>query len=185
VRGQSGRANREELERRRVEAQRLRIRGLTYTQIARELAVDVATIRRDFEAIRMANRERLHALTPQDLAAQCEETYNELERRLWAEYESAPENSRHRLNALDLLRLTVNDRVRCLRDCGLIGESDATLRRADGRPGYELDFQLSADERAFLAEQLIQRALVRELPGPVPEPDDNVELFLNAPERGS
>jgi hypothetical protein len=162
----SDRMTKYEIENRRKQAYKLRMRGISLPNIAKLLKVSVGTVHRDLAAIAEANREALKGFTPDDFLAEDKAFYDELIELGYQEYLNSKTNTPQRFRALDFLRITRNDRRQAHIDCGLLNENI----KIDHKVTYDLPWDEATQK--IIAEELVKRSLDTALLEPIP--DENI-----------
>lgn len=151
-----------ELAERRESVQRLRLNGLNYKSISQVLGISVDTVARDLRSIAEENTKRLDNFNQNEEIAKALETLNEVERKAWESFISAPRNSNLRLKSLDLVRNVVSDKLKALQDCGLIKKED---KRVEISHKFELPWNDEVKEQVALA--LLNTTMTTRLAEPV------------------
>lgn len=154
-----------EVNERRIQVQRYRLRGMTYAQIAELLDVSVMTIRRDLEAIREENKEKVDSLQKNEFIGESLSVFDNLQDRAWAEYTAEGTTPQIRLKALDLIRVIQGDKTKVLTDCGLIHKEE---NNKDKKVEVEHKIALPWDEqtKSDVAKALLETALNTDLEEP-------------------
>ena len=160
--------NRYDLDDRRREVEKLRLRGLSATAISKLLNVSQKTIYRDLEVIRETNLSLVSVTEKDEHLANALTRYREVEERAWAEYHSAPEGTPVRIKALDLIRVTQSDKIKALRDTGFI---QTQAQQVEVRVEHKLEEVWSPELQAEVAQAMLDRALTPQLAEPIPESD--------------
>ena len=115
-----GKVSRDEIDDRRRKVLRLRMRGLGYRTIAKLVGVGHMTVKRDLEAIKEENREKVGKLTKVDHVSEALTAYQEVELRAWQDYHEAKAGSKERQAFLREVRDSRRDQTKLLTDLGLI-----------------------------------------------------------------
>lgn len=153
-----------EIQERRTKVQRLRLRGLSAGSIAKLLGITPITVKRDLEAIQRVNVAQIDEFQQNQFVGESLVVFNEIMERGWSEYSSVPEGHPMRIKSLDLIRTTQNDKLRVLQETGMVRREPAILE-------HRLSFDLPWDEEVkhAVAEALLHRRLVPQLPEPTPD----------------
>lgn len=166
-------SSQEEMYERRQMVLRLRLKGKTFREIAKELGVGTMTVRRDLQTIKEQTSSRVTQLERDQALGESLQTYELIHQEAWTQYYKSPEASESRVRFLNLIRAAENDRVKVLMDVGLIG-----------REAVKVEHKHKADEvLAGLtkdAQQLIAMALLKAQLRPPGEPV--LESMLDQPE---
>jgi len=125
-------ASKEEIEDRRKQVARLRLRGLGYRSIAKILNVGHMTIKRDLEAIREENKRRVSGFEHAQMIGESLSVFEEVELRAWQDYHDADKGSVQRRQFLDVIQNARNNQIKLLTDIGLVSKEphkvDVTVR---------------------------------------------------------
>lgn len=153
-----------EIDGRRRQVQKLRMRGMTVETISKLLKVSVGTVQRDLDAIAEENRKQLEGFTPEDYLAEDSAFYDDLLELGFQEFLAAKAGTPHRLRALDFLKNTRSERRQAYKDCGLIQDQSINVN-------HEIEYKLPWDTETqrMIAETLLQRSLTA--PSIEPQPD--------------
>lgn len=156
-----------EIEQRRKQVRKLRLRGLSISNIAKLLTVSVGTIQRDLDAIVEESRKELANFTPNDYLAEDKAFYDELIELGYSEFMSAKPNTPQRIRALEFLRQARGDRRQAYKDCGLIQNQDVNVQ-------HEVVYNLpwNDDVQKVIAVELLKRSL--SAPPQEPQLDTNI-----------
>src|SRR5574343_520982 len=153
-----------EIDGRRRQVQKLRMRGMTVETISKLLKVSVGTVQRALDAISDENRKALDGFTPEDYLAEDSAFYDDLLELGFQEFLAAKAGTPHRLRALDFLKKARSERRQAYKDCGLIQDQAINVN-------HEVEYKLPWDEETQkqIAEALLRRSLTA--PSIEPEPD--------------
>jgi len=165
-----------ELMSRRRKVQGLRLRGLSYQEIAHELSITDEQAKSDLEYLRKASRDAIDHFQQVQQQGDALATYEELEAKAWEEYESAVDDEGHpmttaRLKCLDLIRTIRNDRLRALQDCGLLTK---VAEKVEHKVAYQLPWDHKLKQAA--AQAMLASVLTPQLPAPEPDIIDIIEV---------
>lgn len=118
----------DEITDRRQQVIRLRLRGMGYRAIAKELGVGHMTVKRDLEAIAEETRTKMGKLEKDYVLAQSLSVYEEIETQAWDQFSRCAPGSTQRANFLQVVRSARNDQTKLLMDIGLIAKSPQEVR---------------------------------------------------------
>jgi predicted transcriptional regulator len=166
----SARLTQYEIAERRKNVERLRLRGLSVTAIAKLLKVEVWTVSKDLKAVQEQNIKEVNDFDQSAAVAEAMSRYREIEERAWAEYSSA-DSSRERLKALDLLRVTQGDKLKALADTGLIHKEPVQL---EVKHTHQLDW--TPEMRDNVARALLYQGLTPQLAEPTLDEAEIIEV---------
>lgn len=151
---------------RRMRIYQLRQRGYTYERISKELDITYVTVKKDMDAItEMARGQVVDFDAPMFIAKELA-GYDDLIKSGWKEYERGA-NGIQRVKALEFIRQTKSDKVKALKDVGVVSE----------RPKDATNVQITAavikgwtpEVQAAASKALLETMLSGDLPEPVPE----------------
>ena len=151
-----------EIRERRFEVQALRLRGMTLAKIAEALNINIDTACSDLAAVRAENRAAVTEVDQAKMLADALARLENVEKTAWAEYNKMDLTPGQRLRALDLVRVTVNDKLKTLMDVGLVAKADATAKVTHV---HELSWSPEMQER--VARALLEQSLTTPLLEPV------------------
>jgi len=117
------RASKEEIEERRKQVARLRMRGLGYRAIGKLLSVGHMTIKRDLEAIRENNKEKVTTLDRSEHVGESLSVFEEVELRAWQDYHTAQAGSQQRQKFLAEVQEARKNQTRLLTDLGVVSRA--------------------------------------------------------------
>ena len=109
-----------EIEERRRDVVRLRMRGLGLRNIAKELGVGHMTIKRDLAAIQEQTKERMSKLDRDIIIAESVSVYEEIETQAWDQFHRCGSGTSMKAQFLNVVRAARNDQIRLLTDIGMI-----------------------------------------------------------------
>lgn len=161
-------ASREEIEDRRKQVGRLRMRGLGYRSIAKLLGVGYLTIKRDLEAIREDNKKRVSAFEQEQHLGESLSVFEEVELRAWQDYHEAQGGSIQRKHFLDTIQDARNNQIKLLTDVGLVSKEPT---KVDVRVKSELIQHWSPEAQALVAMAILKSKLP---PAAEPVPDNRM-----------
>lgn len=118
----------DEITDRRQQVIRLRLRGMGYRAIAKELGVGHMTVKRDLEAISEETRTKMGKLEKDYVLAQSLSVYEEIETQAWDQFSKSAPGSTQRANFLQVVRAARNDQAKLLMDIGLISKTPQEVR---------------------------------------------------------
>ncbi len=143
---------RAEIERRRAEVVRLRSQGHSLWEIGRRLHVSGKTVARDLIASRDRDTKPLSEAELRTLVYEALARFDLVQKMAWQEFEDLRPGASGRLASLDLVRRTECERLKLLRELGVLGERALATPRAD--EAAPLDWSPEFSER--LARALIE-----------------------------
>jgi len=114
------RASVDEILDRRRTVRRMRMRGMSYRDIARKLGVGAMTIKRDLDYIREEHRTRLSALDREEYVGEALSVYEELELRAWQDYEALLPGDKDREKFARVIKDARADQNKLLMDLGVL-----------------------------------------------------------------
>jgi hypothetical protein len=156
-------SSKEEMYERRQMVMRLRLKGMTYKAIGKELGIGTMTVKRDLYALREDVSARVSKFDRDFALGECLQTYERIHQEAWNEYESCSHGSSGRATFLNLIRAAENDRVKVLMDVGLIGREAVKVEH-----NHKADQALKGITKD--AQQLIAMALLKAQLQPPKEP---------------
>lgn len=156
-------SSREEMHERRQMVLRLRLKGMAFRQIAKDLGVGVMTVRRDLQAIKARMADKVSQFERDQTLGESLHTYELIHQEAWDQYSRCANGSEGRVKFLNLIRAAENDRVKVLMDVGLIGK--AAVQVEHRHKADEVLAGLTKD-----AQQLIAMALLKAQLRPPGEP---------------
>lgn len=126
--GQAGkkrksRSSHMEISERREMVLRMRLKGRTFRQIAKDLGVGYMTIKRDFDCIKEDMHKKVTRFDQEYALGKSISTYEQIEDESWKNYFANAEGSSGRAQFLNLIRAARNDQVKLLSDVGLINRA--------------------------------------------------------------
>jgi hypothetical protein len=160
--------NQQDIDDRRREVEKLRLRGFSVNAITKALAVSAKTVYRDLEHIRAMNLAEVSTTEKDEHLANALVRYREIEEQAWAEYAASEPGSASRLRALDLIRVTQGDKIKALRDTGYIR---VEAQQVEVTVNHKLGEVWSQELQAEVANAMLSRALTPQLEEPLPESD--------------
>ena len=156
-------SSKEEMYERRQMVMRLRLKGMPYKAIGKELGIGIMTVKRDLQTLKQDVSARVTKFDRDYALGECLQTYECIHQEAWQEYERCSHGSTGRAQFLNLIRAAENDRVKVLCDVGMIG-----------REAIKVEHNHSADEALAGitkdAQQLIAMALLKAQLQPPKEP---------------
>lgn len=161
---------------RRRKVQSLRLRGLSYQEIANKLQVSEVTVASDLEKLRKGARDAVDQFHQAQQTGDALAVYDELAAKAWEEFENATDENGDpvttaRLKCLDLVRTIQNDKMRALHECGLL---EKVADKVEHRVAYQLPWDANVKQR--VAQAMLESALSPMLPAPQPEVIDVLEV---------
>lgn len=160
-----GKKEKHEIDDRRQSVLKLRMRGLTYDEIASDLGISAVTVRRDIEALKKDSSDAIDNFDRKQFIIEQIATYDDIIARAWKEYSTAYD-TKDRLKCLDTVRAAKNDRFRMLQECGFVHNEPQKVEHK-----ITLDVLQNWDDnfRQAVAKSVLENMLTPQLPEPVPE----------------
>jgi transcriptional regulator len=163
ARAKHRKSSQEEIYERRQMVMRLRLKGKTHREIAKELGVGTMTVRRDMQAIKEHVAAKVEDFEKDQALGESLHTYDLIHKEAWVEYNKCAHGSTQRVQFLNLIRAAENDRVKMLMDVGLISKNPVKVEHT--HKSDEVLAGLTKD-----AQQLIAMALLKAQLRPPGEP---------------
>lgn len=163
VKAKRRKASSEEMYERRQMVMRLRLKGKTYREIAKELGIGTMTVRRDMQKIKEHVAHKVADFEKDQALGESLHTYELIHQEAWDQYYRSPNASTQRVQFLNLIRAAENDRVKMLMDVGLISKNPVKVEHT--HKSDEVLAGLTKD-----AQQLIAMALLKAQLRPPGEP---------------
>lgn len=155
-----------EIMQRRQQVQRLRLRGLSIGEIAKQLKVSFLTAQKDLECVQKDNHGTVDAFQQAQFVGESLCMFDEVVQNAWREFESAPPGSKHRLQSLDLVRITQGDKFKALQDVGMLQKAAQQIEHK-----YSMDLPWNDDLKDAVIDKLLQTQLSTTLALPTPDYD--------------
>lgn len=152
-----------EIEERREQVQKLRLRGISIRSIAKIVQVSPNTVQRDLAAIRSRNSTALEQFEQNEHVGEALSRFEEVEERAWSEYHAAKKPS-EKLSALNLIRTVQNDKLKALIETGFIQKDTP---KAVVEHTHKIDWTPDMQDR--IAEALLESTLNPQLEEPYPD----------------
>jgi hypothetical protein len=168
-------ASQEEISERRRLVMRMRMRGIGYRTIAKELGVGHMTVKRDLEAIRDATKTKISRLDKNFALASSLSVFEEVETAAWMDYNKAPAGSSVRAQFLAQVRASRNDQIKLLIDVGLIDKA-VQKTSVDVNVVQTRIIDHWSEAAQDLVALAITKAGLKKLPDPIP--DENVPALV-------
>lgn len=159
-------SNQAEIEIRRKEVIKLRMRGLGLRTIAKELGVGHMTIKRDLAAIAEETRQKMEQLDRDHLLADCVSVYEEIEKNAWDQYHRCANGTQMKAQFLNVVRSARNDQVKLLTDIGMIAKAPQEVKHTITRDVIQ---HWSPAAQDLVAMAIIKAGLT---PASAPIPDE-------------
>ena len=151
---------------RRQQVQRLRLRGLSISEIAKQLSVSFLTAQKDLEAVSKTNQDHVDQFQQSQFVGESMEIFDDLRQRAWDEYNSADPGSKIRLQSLDLIRVIQHDKFKALQDTGLIQKAAQQVEHT-----HTMALPWTDEIKLAVIDKLLQSQLSTQLSLPTPDPD--------------
>jgi len=155
-----------EIAERRLKVQRLRLRGLSTSTIAKMLGVSFNTVAKDLEAVQKENISKITNFDQDAFVSENQAVLDMVIERAWGEYSSFKEGEPGRIKALDMVRVAQNDKLRALIETGMIHKEPQQVEHT-----HTFNLPWDEDTKHVVAEALLQRALAPQLAAPTPHLD--------------
>jgi len=155
-----------EMMQRRQNVQRLRLRGLSISEIATQLKVSYLTAQRDLESVKLVNQEQVKNFQQEQFVGEAMTLFDELRQHAWNEFEQAQPGSRHRLQSLDMIRTLQNDKVKALQDTGLLMKVAHEVKHE-----HTIALPWTDEMKRAASSQLLQSQMTAKLALPTPDPN--------------
>jgi len=139
------------------------------SEIATKVGVDHSTITKDLAAIRDEQAGEAVKYDKDQHVVESAERLDMVDQCAWQTYLEAKPGSQTRIKALDLIRLTQNDRTKTLVDTGVIQKE---THKVEVMHTHQLEWD--DDMRERVAKALIDQSLTTNLLEPTREKDDNI-----------
>ena len=153
-------ASAEELAERQQMVMRLRLRGLSYRDIAKELGVGYMTVKRDLERIKEETHSRISKFDRDYALGKTLSVYEQIEKESWEQYHGCAPGSSGRAQFLNLVRTARNDQAKLLMDVGLIGKAPQQVQ-------HKVEADAILKNWTSEAKQLVAMAIIKtQLPEP-------------------
>jgi transcriptional regulator len=143
-----------ELAERRQAVLTLRLKGMTYKNIAKEVGVGYMTVKRDLDQIRQENVQQVSKFNRDVAIGQAIASYNQVEVEAWQQYHKCSNGTNQKANFLHLVRAATNDRVKLLTEVGLVSKAAVRVEHK-----VEADAVLKGWTQD--AKQLVAMAIIR------------------------
>lgn len=117
-----------ELAERRQLVIRMRLKGMTLREIAKELCCGYMTIKRDLDAVRQEVSEKVSQFDRDYALGKSMSVYEQIELEAWQQYYGCSPGSTGRAQFLNLVRTTRNDQVKLLTEVGLISKAPTQVQ---------------------------------------------------------
>lgn len=160
----------EELDMRRRDAYKMRLRGMTYAEIGEALGVSHVTARNDVEKAKSMAIHDTANYDSKDHVAEMMAAYDDILQTSW-EISKSTRDPEVRLKALQEVRKTVNDKQKALMNAGMLGPQNVPTPTT-------LNIGVIGHWSEANIQEAIQAVLGLQLTTPVldPEPDTEAEL---------
>lgn len=165
-------ASQAEMDDRRKQVVRLRMRGLGYRSIAKILGIGHMTVKRDLEAIRDANQKRVTQFEHEQTIGECLSVFEEVELKSWEQFDAMPLGSQHGAKYLEQIQDARNNQIKLLTDIGLIRREPA---KVDLRVRTEAIAHWTPEAQDLVAMAIIKAKLS---PPKEPRPDRIIEAHV-------
>lgn len=155
-----------EVQQRRKDVLRLRMRGHSYGDIAAKLAISVNTVKNDLTAVREENEHAVKSFSQAHFVGETMVVYDDIIARAWEEYFACPAGAKNRITAMDLIRATQGDKFKALMDVGLIDKKEQEVKH---RHVHEMPWDDSLQQQVI--QGMIERSLTPQLAAPTFDPN--------------
>lgn len=155
-----------EVQQRRKDVLRLRMRGHSYGEIAGKLAISINTVKNDLTAVRDENEHAVKSFSQEHFVGETMIVYDDIIARAWEEYFACPAGAKNRITALDLIRATQGDKFKALSDVGLVDKKEAEVKH---RHVHEMPWDDKLQQQVIAG--MIERSLTPQLAAPTYDPN--------------
>lgn len=175
--GRPAKASQYEIDERRKQVIRLRMRGLGYRAIAKVLGVGHMTVKRDLEAVREENAKRVTRFEQEQTIGECLSVFEEIELKAWEQFDAMPLGNAHGAKYLAEIREARDRQIKLLTDVGLIRKEP-----------NKVDVTVNTDALQHWtpeAQDIVAMAIIKtKLQAPAePRPDRVIEAHVSEPEE--
>lgn len=159
-------ASQYEMMQRRQQVQRLRLRGLSIGEIAKQVGVSFQTVQKDMEMVQKENQDKVDKFQQAQFVGESLVVFDEIIHHAWSEFQHADPGSKQRLQSLDLVRVTQHDKLKSLQDTGLIHKAVQQVEHK-----HTIALPWTPEVKDAVVTQLLQSQLSTTLALPTPDPD--------------
>lgn len=171
-----------EIEQRRKDVLKLRMRGLNYHNIATTLGISVFTVRNDLAALQKEAKKRTDNFQAAAFVGEVVESLDDVIARAWEEFNANLIGTKGRTDALRLIQAANIDKLKVLIDVGLVSKVAQEVK-------HKVSMELPWDEgmKQAVIHQMLQRSLKPQNALPTPDPDHGpgkqIEVAEIVPEK--
>lgn len=159
---------------RRMRVYQLRQRGYTYERIGKELQISYLTVKKDMDAVHEMARDQVVDFDGPGFIAKELASYDDLIKSGWREYERGA-NGVQRVKALEFIRQTKSDKVKALKDVGVVAEKPVETTSVNITAavikGWTPEVQVAA------SKAILESLMPAQLPEPIPEEVDSSNII--------
>lgn len=155
-----------EVQQRRKDVLRLRMRGHAYSEIATKMGISVNTVKNDLHAVREENEMQVKGFSQEHFIGETMTVYDDIMARAWEEYFACQPGAKNRIAALDLIRATQGDKFKALADVGLVDKKEQEVKH---RHVHEMPWNDAVQQQVVNA--LIGQSLTPQLALPTHDPN--------------
>lgn len=174
----------EEIAERRRMVLRMRMRGLGYRAIARELGIGNMTIKRDLEAVREMTKSRIGKFEREYALSQSLSVFEEVETSAWGDYHASTPGSSNRASFLAQIRAARGDQVKLLMDVGLIDRTAQEVKHKHEHSNAQVIAGWSPAAQDLVAFAIV-KAGMQTLAEPTPDDVIDVEPVQQLTDGGN
>jgi DNA-directed RNA polymerase specialized sigma24 family protein len=154
-----------EVMQRRKDVLRLRMRGHAYKEIADKLKISVNTVKNDLNTVREDAEKQVKGFRQEHFVGETMTVFDDIMARAWEEFFACSLGSKQRIAALDLVRVTQNDKFKALADVGMITKASQEVTH---RHVHEMPWDEHLQQQVI--QGMLSRALTPQLEAPEPDP---------------
>lgn len=155
-----------EVMQRRKDVLRLRMRGHSYKEISDKLKISVNTVKNDLNAVRDDAEKQVKGFRQEHFVGETMTVFDDIMARAWEEYFACALGSKQRIAALDLVRVTQNDKFKALADVGMITKASQEVTH---RHVHEMPWDEHLQQQ--MIQLMISRSLTPQLESPEHDPN--------------
>ena len=148
-----------EIELRRLEVARQRLRGKSISEIARDMSYSEVTIKNDLDAVYEARKEYLFNFSQVDFVNESLSVFQELERRAFNQMDHIPAGDSRHSKFLNDIRNTRQNMIGLLQDAGLVRKEAPEVKV---NVTMEVLKNWSPQQVDLVAESILDAAIIAE-----------------------
>jgi hypothetical protein len=162
----------DDIEDRRSQVVKLRLRGHTFDEISTKLGVSTVTVRRDYAKYKEESKQTVVDFDKEDFIAMQISGLEDVIQLAQKEFDSIPRGAPQRLKCLDVIRNTRNDIAKLMSDAGLIEK----IEKHQHIITQEVIHGWSPELKEAAAHAYLQASLRTQLPPPEPPELDIIDV---------